>query len=136
MKQLAKFASLATAATMATSMLISPVFAEEGVLVPGDLGLKTIQQQAGFGSSNIYQTVGQIIRIILSLLGIVAIVLVIYGGFKWMTAGGSEEKVEEAKKILLSGAIGMVIILSAYALSSFVLGSLLTVTGAKGFSGV
>lgn len=130
-----KFASLATAAMMAASMLINPVFAQD-TLTPGDLGLNTIQKEAGFGKSNIYQTVGQIIRIILSLLGIVAIVLVIYGGFKWMTAGGSEEKVEEAKKILLSGAIGMVIILSAYALSSFVLGSLLKVTGASGFSGV
>lgn len=138
MKLIAKYASFIAGASMVAASAITPVFAEVGTGQPaaGDLGLKTIATSAGLGQSNLYQTIGSIIKIILSLLGVVAIVLVIYGGFKWMTSGGNEKDVEAAKGILLSGAIGFVIILSAYALSSFVIGSLLNVTGATGFSGV
>ncbi len=137
MKHIAKYASFITAATMMATAFVTPAFAQStGQPAPGDLGLNTIAQNAGLGQNNLYQTVGSVIKIILSLLGVVAIVLVIYGGFKWMTSGGSEKDVDAAKGILLSGVIGFVIILSAYALSSFVIGSLLNVTGATGFTGV
>ena len=95
--------------------------------VGGDFA--TLGKEAGFGIKTIYETVGSIIRVALGVVGLIAILLVIYGGFKWMTSGGSEEKVDEAKKILYSGIIGLVIILSAYALSSFVLKTLTTATG-------
>jgi hypothetical protein len=140
MTYLHKAATFATVATMMASTLITPVFAAtdeaDGLLEAGDLGLDQIRKGAGFGKKSIYQTVGDIIKIALTLVGIIAIVLVIYGGFKWMTAGGSEEKVDEAKKILYSGAIGLVIIFSAYALTTFVLGTLLKATGAEGFTGI
>lgn len=137
MKYFHKFATASMAATMAAASFITPVLAQEDELLEaGDLGLDQIRKEAGFGQKSIYATVGDIIKIALTLVGIIAIVLVIYGGFKWMTSGGSEEKVDEAKKILYSGAIGLVIIFSAYALTSFVLGTLLSATGATGFTGV
>ena len=71
-----------------------------------------------------------IIRNILSILGLVFIIITIYAGFIWMTAGGNDEKVAEAKKWIFSGIIGLAIILSAYALSSWVIKELLTATGA------
>src|SRR3989338_6888773 len=143
MTYLHKAATFATAATMMAATLITPVFAAaaaaddaDGLLEAGDLGLDQIRKEAGFGKKSIYATVGDIIKIALTLVGIIAIVLVIYGGFKWITAGGSEEKVDEAKKILYSGAIGLVIIFSAYALTTFVLGTLIKATGAEGFTGI
>jgi len=51
--------------------------------------------------------------------------LILYGGFKWMTAGGNEEQVGEAKKIIISGVIGLIIILSAYAIANFVVGAII-----------
>lgn len=69
-----------------------------------------------------------LIRSAMGLLGIIAIVIVLGGGFIWMTAGGSEEKVATAKKWLYSGVIGLIIILSAYAITSFVLSGLLSAT--------
>lgn len=75
-------------------------------------------------------TVAKIIRTALGLLGIVAVVLVLYGGFVYMTAGGNEEKVEQGKKILMNAGIGLIIILSAYGIVSFVMKSLVgTVNG-------
>jgi len=57
-----------------------------------------------------------------------AVVIILIGGFKWMTAGGNEEQVEEAKKILIAGIIGLVIILASWGIANFVLGSLLNAT--------
>src|SRR3989338_10529513 len=49
-----------------------------------------------------------IIRIVLGFLGIVAVSLIIYAGWMWMTAAGSADKIEKAKKILISAVIGLV----------------------------
>jgi len=61
------------------------------------------------------------IQYILAFLGVVAVVIILYAGFMWMTAGGNDEKVGKAKKILIAGVIGMVIILLAYAIATFVI---------------
>jgi len=82
----------------------------------------------GTGKQDLQTTVGSIIKVALSFLGVIAIVIVLIGGFKYMTAGGSDEKTGDAKKYIISGIIGIAIILSAYAITQFVLSSLLTAT--------
>ena len=77
-------------------------------------------------------TIGRLIKVALGFLGIVAIIIVLIGGFKYMTAGGSDEKVGDAKKWIISGIIGLAIILSAYTLTSFVITQLLTASSASG----
>lgn len=61
-----------------------------------------------------------IIQIFLSVLGIVFLVLIIYGGYLWMTAGGNEEQVTKAKDTLQAAIIGLIIVISAYAITYFV----------------
>ena len=61
------------------------------------------------------------------ILGIIAIIMILYGAFLYLTAGGDEEKVGKAKKTVLYGAIGILIILVAYAAFTLV-GSFLTTT--------
>jgi len=68
------------------------------------------------------------IKIILGFLGIIAMVLILYAGFKWMTAGGNEEQVSDAKKILIAGIIGLAIILSAYIIANFVIKQIYSAT--------
>lgn len=85
-----------------------------------------------FGTASLQVTIARIINVALSLLGIVAVVIILAGGFRWMTAGGNEENVEKAKKLIFAGVIGIAIILSAYAIARFVLSSLLQATGAPG----
>jgi hypothetical protein len=80
----------------------------------------------GLGQGDLKQTIGNLIRVALGFLGVVAVVIVLYGGFKWMVSGGNDEKVGEAKKLIISGIIGLAIILSAYAITTFVISSFLT----------
>lgn len=74
------------------------------------------------------QVVVQIIKILLGFLGILAVIIVLYAGFTWMTAGGNEESVEKAKKMLTAGIIGLIIIISAYAIADFVITTLYDAT--------
>ncbi len=85
-------------------------------------------QATGLGQKDIRTTVSSIINVALGLLGIVAVVIILIGGFEWMTAGGNEEKVGEAKKRIVAGIIGLAIIMSAYAVSKFVLFKLYAAT--------
>lgn len=82
----------------------------------------------GLGQKDIRNTVAQIINVALGLLGIVAVVIILIGGFEWMTAGGNEEKTGEARNRIFAGIIGLAIILSAYAIAQFVIKSLTTAT--------
>ena len=59
---------------------------------PPDLGMEQVGEGIGLPTTDIRLVVARIIRVALGLLGIVAVVLIIYGGFIWMTAGGNEEK--------------------------------------------
>ena len=101
-------------------------FAHAEQLGADDILSTDFGDSTGLGQADLQTTIGNIIRDILMLLGVVAVCIVLMGGFKWMTAGGNEEKVSEAKRLLLAGVIGLAIILSAWAISSFVVSSLVT----------
>ncbi len=74
------------------------------------------------------EIVGGLISTVLSILGIIAVVLIIYAGFIWMTAAGNTEKIDKAKKILGNAVIGLIIILMAYSITYFVTTRLLEAT--------
>jgi hypothetical protein len=71
--------------------------------------------------------VGQIIGSLLAFIGVIFFILVIYAGFKWMISSGNEKAVGEAKSLLISAVIGLIIVLSAYSITAFV-GRQLTTT--------
>lgn len=96
-------------------------------VTPDTLGL-SYGGQTGLSNSDVRTTVARVIRVAMGLLGIVAVVIILIGGFTWMTAGGNEEKVGEAKKWIFAGIIGLAIILSAYAIASFVINQLVNAT--------
>ncbi len=79
-------------------------------------------------------TIAKVIRFFLGFLGIIFLVLTIYAGFLWMTASGNESKVEESKKILSRSIIGMIIILTAYSITAFVMCRVIDATQDNPFS--
>jgi len=72
------------------------------------------------GQTDLSQIIGKIIGAGLAFIGILFFILMIYGGFLWMTAGGNEEKVEKSKKIIIQAIIGLVIVAMAYLVTKFV----------------
>lgn len=84
----------------------------------------------GLGTSDPRDIAANIIKIVLGFLGILAVVIILIGGFKWMTAAGNEEGIEEAKKILIAGIIGLAIVLASWGIASFILNSLVSATNA------
>lgn len=85
--------------------------------------------QTGLSGQDIRVTIARIIRIILGFLGIIAIGLIMYAGWLWMSSGGNEEKIAQAKLILRNAAIGLIIILASFGIATFVLNQLLGATG-------
>ena len=83
--------------------------------------LDEAQGEVGFTQTDISVIIGTIIGVGLSILGVVLLLLIIYAGFLWMTAGGDSEKTKKAKDYLINAVIGLVITLSAYAISNFVI---------------
>lgn len=108
---------LAIAVPMATPALAGSV----------DVGMN-YAAGAGLGERDPREIAASIINIMLGFLGILAVVIILIGGFKWMTAAGNEDQVGEAKKIIVAGIIGLVIILASWGIASFVLNSLLNAT--------
>ncbi|MDD5749402.1 MAG: pilin [Patescibacteria group bacterium] len=64
--------------------------------------------------ANLFTIVAGVINGLLSLLGMLFTVLVIYGGFKWMLARGNSQQVDEAKKVISNAAIGLAIVVLSY----------------------
>ncbi len=86
-------------------------------------------------SSNVETDIGMIakniIGVVMGFLGLFAVVIIIIAGFKWMTAGGDEKKVEEAKNQLIQGAIGLVIIIASWSIAFFVIEQIAKVVGGQ-----
>ncbi|MFA6594088.1 MAG: LamG-like jellyroll fold domain-containing protein [Candidatus Buchananbacteria bacterium] len=82
----------------------------------------TLESLSGiFGTASLGMIIGRILQVVFGLLGVVALLLIIYAGFLWMTAGGDPDKVNKAKKMIYNAIIGLVIIFSAFAIASFLM---------------
>lgn len=74
----------------------------------------------GLGTRDIRATIVNIIRVALGILGVLTLVIIIYAGYVWMTAGGNQENARRAKTILVNAVIGLVIIILAAAITEFI----------------
>lgn len=84
--------------------------------------------EVGLGTADLQATVINVIQWVLGILALVAVVMIIIGGFQWMTAAGNEERIEKAKKVISAAVIGLIIVLLAWAIVIFVAGTTANVT--------
>ena len=103
----------------------------QSVLAQSDgLGLNEFGNETNLGTEvNLIGLIARIINIILGFLGVVAIGLILYAGWIWMTSRGDAQKIAKAKRIMAGGVIGLAIVLSAFAIASFIIRQLLDATG-------
>ncbi len=91
-----------------------------------------IQTNSGLGNQDPRDIAAFFIRVLLGFLGLIALAIVLIGGFKWMTSAGNDEKISEARKMIVAGFIGLLIILAAFGVTNFVISQIYTSTGATG----
>jgi len=101
-------------------------------MAPVAAGAITVDQSLGseldLGTADLEDTVVNIIQWALGFLGLIAVIMILIGGFTWLTAGGNEEKVASAKKIISAAVIGLIIVLLAWAIVIFVVNTASDVT--------
>lgn len=97
------------------SVIGSPVLAQGVSIAPAGFA-----ETIALPSTDLRTIVANIINVALGFLGMIAVVLVLYGGLLWMTSAGNDEKITKAKKVLINAAVGLVIILAAYSIAQFV----------------
>lgn len=115
-------------ALVASLTLITPtlVLAAPDYTTELDAATTVVYGDSGANSSSIYFIVGTLISTLLSIVGIVFLILVLWAGSLWMTAGGNEKQVEKAKDMMIRAVVGLVILLASYSISNFVVQSLIT----------
>ena len=128
---IATLLSLAPQTVLAASDPLSPL-AEE-IAHQGE----SARQSAGYADpddSSVQTAVGRFVNVLTTFLGAILIVLMVYAGFLWMTSGGNDTQIDKAKSILRNSIIGLAILLSAYAITKFVVRALVTSTRAPDYS--
>lgn len=85
-------------------------------------GLGVAGAAAGFTADAppITNIIAGLINVVLGLTGIVFLVLLVYAGVLYLTAGGAEDNVKKAKKLIANAIIGIILIVAAYAITSYV----------------
>lgn len=114
--------SLALGTLIALSILIAQPVAAQAV---NDLRVEQVQKRAGFSDAELANTIGGLIKVALGLLGILMVVMMLLGGFGWMTTSGNDDAREKAVRSMVGGVIGLLIIVSAYSISNFLVNALL-----------
>ncbi len=127
-----KFVSFALMLAIAAAVAVPAAALAQGGGGDDPFGIEAVEESelvlGGGQDTDLRTTVGRLINVVLSFLGIIAVIVVLVGGFKYMLSGGNEEKTAAARKMIVSGIIGLAIILTAWAITTFVLGQLLEAT--------
>ncbi len=130
--KLARFAKVALAAGSVMAVAL-PLAAQAQDATP--FSIESIGTKVGLKNTDLKQTVLNVIQLVLGLMTLIAVVLIIYAGFIWLTAAGNEENVEKAKKIISAAVVGLIIILLAWAIVIFVARTAANVTNTPGTEG-
>jgi len=104
--------------------LLSLIFLIPSISFAVDTGLESAK--GNLLSGTLPSIIAQIINGLLSILGTLFIVLIIYGGFKWMTSQGNEDKVKKARELMINATIGVIIVLLAYLIVKTVIDIIVT----------
>ncbi|MEA3272341.1 MAG: Ig-like domain-containing protein, partial [Patescibacteria group bacterium] len=110
-------------AILVVSVLAVFLFAS-ATLAQVDVGLEEVGETTGLSGQDIRITIAKIIRNAFALLGIIAVGIFVFAGYTYMTAGGDAGKVETAKAWMKNAVIGILIMLSAFGITQFIINQL------------
>ncbi len=133
MRNLAKLSliSLIGATTMLTLFFSVPVFAKKTFNDAGQ-SLGVVADKTGHEKVGLTDYLPRVITTAFAAVGATFLALMVYAGMKWMTAGGNSDRVETAQSTLSNAAIGLIVIVAAYTITSFITNRLVAPSGATG----
>ena len=103
---------------VSTALATAPLMADSAsAQVTDGLGMtKTTENQ----NQSVDKLVKNIINILLWAIGIVSVIMLIIGGFRYVTSNGDSSQVTAAKNTIMYSVIGLIIAIFAYAIVNFV----------------
>ncbi|MFA5211606.1 MAG: hypothetical protein WC414_03890 [Patescibacteria group bacterium] len=104
------------------SLKADKIFAEETGINQAGSVLNKVAKEAGVeNQSDVSFIAGNLLNAILGMTGIIFLGLMVYAGILWMTARGDEGQIEKSKNIIIACVIGLMILVSAYAITYFIM---------------
>ncbi|MBI4836168.1 MAG: TrbC/VirB2 family protein [Candidatus Abawacabacteria bacterium] len=110
--------ALGKAALMVALSAPVQAFAESG------LGQSTIPRPENLSGTPFLQLLTNIINFILGLVGTIAVLMLIWGGFNYLTSAGNSENTKKAKQTIIYAIIGIIIIALSYQIVRFITGTI------------
>lgn len=87
-----------------------------------------IGTQIGLNGTDLVHVALRTLQMLLGFAPLISVMMMILGGFMWMTSGGDEERLDKAKKTVSSSVVGLVVIILAWAAVQFVTKTTLNAT--------
>ena len=107
----------------------SATLGQDATLDPGGAG-STGCEEGGTNSSSVQRILTLVVNIFSIIVGFIAVIMIIYGGVKYITSGGESSNISSAKSTIIYAIIGLVIVALAQVIVRFVLAKASSVTGA------
>jgi hypothetical protein len=108
---------------------ISPTQTNQCLCSGSNVDLTGNTQGCDQGTTGVGQIIRTVINILSVIIGAVAVIMIIIGGFRYITSGGKQESVTGAKNTILYAIIGLVIVALAQILVHFVLTNTRQISG-------
>lgn len=119
-----QFTKISSLLILGLGILFAPAFVSAGVLEDAASQATKAAESADLDikeSGDINSIIQRGINSVLGVLGVAAVILIVYAGGLWLTAAGSDEKVKQAKKIIRTTVVGLLILGFAYGITTFVI---------------
>ncbi len=98
-----------------------------GILLPLTAYADNVELTNPLGINDPKELVYRILKYSLGFLGILALVMIIYGGFLMLTSGGNADMIKKAKGTIIWAAVGIAIVLSSWQILTFIFSTINTV---------
>ena len=102
------------------AFLAQPVLADEA-LFNNQAGINEIGNVYGNNKTDVRVIIANFIKVILGFLAAIFLVLIVFSGFRYMTAAGNEEQTKKAVAQIRDAVIGLLIVIASWALTAFIL---------------
>jgi Zn-dependent protease with chaperone function len=103
--------------TFCWSSLVGTAFAAQEI---AKAGLSQTNAGVGLAEGDPATTIGAALGVLLSVLSVIFLIICVYAGVTWLTAGGETDQIKKARSMLIQGALGLAVTLAAYAFTKFV----------------